>query len=149
MDVVAYDTRVGAYVVLLDDEQRLLLPRWIEGNEPAWTMPGGGVELEESPPQAAVREVREETGDDIELVRLLGFDTVVQQGSDRVPPQTRTLKSLRVIYEGRIAGGTVRPEINGSTDQAKWVPIAEVSLLTRVTLVDAALALYRQTHAAI
>jgi len=68
------DVRVGAYAVLVDDRQRILLALWNEGPTPAWTVPGGGVEEGETPEEAAVREVREETGYDVELVRLLGED---------------------------------------------------------------------------
>lgn len=32
-----------------------------------WLLPGGHIELDETPPQAAIREVKEETGLDIEL----------------------------------------------------------------------------------
>ena len=54
--------RVGAYAVLVDERQRILLALWNEGPTPAWTVPGGGVEEGETPEEAAVREVREETG---------------------------------------------------------------------------------------
>ena len=36
------DLRVGAYAVIVDDERRVLLSRWIEGTRPTWTLPGGG-----------------------------------------------------------------------------------------------------------
>jgi 8-oxo-dGTP diphosphatase len=138
-----HDTRLAAYAVVVDDRDRLLLARWHEGPEPLWTMPGGGVELEETPAQAVVREVREETGYDVELVRLLGLDTLVQPGADRRPPQAPALKSLRIVYAARVVGGTLRHEVDGSTDEARWVPLAEVPGLRRVSLVDASLALWR------
>jgi ADP-ribose pyrophosphatase YjhB (NUDIX family) len=58
--------RVGARMILLDDEDRVLL---IEetgedplGNWHHWLTPGGGVEAQESLTEAATREVVEETG---------------------------------------------------------------------------------------
>ena len=42
MDRPDHDTRVGAYAVLVDDRERILLALWNEGPTPAWTVPGGG-----------------------------------------------------------------------------------------------------------
>src|SRR4051794_21144736 len=57
-----YDSRLAAYAVIVDDHDRVLLALWNEMAEPLWTLPGGGVELDETVEAAAVREVREETG---------------------------------------------------------------------------------------
>jgi 8-oxo-dGTP diphosphatase len=51
------------------------------------------------------------------------------------------MKSVRVIYDARIVGGELRHEVNGTTDEARWIPLSEVPSLPRVSLVDAALAL--------
>lgn len=58
--------RVAARVVLVDDRDRVLL---VHGSDPArpdapawWITPGGGVDEGETVPQAARREVFEETG---------------------------------------------------------------------------------------
>lgn len=40
-----FDTRLGAYAVIVDDQNRVLLALWNEAAEPSWTLPGGGVEL--------------------------------------------------------------------------------------------------------
>ena len=39
--------------------------------------------------------------------------------------------------------GELANEVDGTTDEARWIPLAEVAGLPRVPLVDAALALWR------
>ncbi len=48
MEFTDYDTRLAAYAVIVDEQNRILLALWNEGSEPQWTMPGGGVEFEET-----------------------------------------------------------------------------------------------------
>jgi 8-oxo-dGTP diphosphatase len=63
---------ICAGAVVRDADGRLLLVR--RGRPPAqgsWTLPGGRVEPGESAAEAAVREVREETGLDVEVGELL------------------------------------------------------------------------------
>ena len=141
MDFREYDTRLAAYALLSDAEGRVLLALWNEEAEPLWTVPGGGVDLHETVAEAAVREVREETGYEIELVRILGIDSFVLP-ADEVAGE-RPFKSVRVVFEGRVVGGRLTNEIDGTTDEARWFPVAEVPGLPRVALVDAALGLWR------
>ena len=73
--------RVGREPVLLnfagcvvrDDSGRVLLQRRGDGSRTLWGFPGGAVELGESVAEAAVREVREETGLTVRLTGLLGI----------------------------------------------------------------------------
>ena len=63
--------REAARVVLLDPQDRVLMMRYDDGppNGSHWATPGGGLEPGESYPQAALRELAEETGwSDIELI---------------------------------------------------------------------------------
>jgi len=136
-------TRLGSYAICLDREDRILLCR-LAANEPepgAWTLPGGGVEEGETPEQAAVREVREETGYDVQLVRLLGEDALTVQANERLDGSARPIRSVRVVFEARIVGGELTAEVGGTTDRAAWIPIADVPGLDRVSLVDAGLRL--------
>ncbi len=141
MDFRDYDTRLAAYAVVRDDQDRILLALWNEAEQPQWTMPGGGVELDETVEEAAVRELREETGYDIELGQLLGIDSHVVPPARRMRPSTRPMKSIRVVFEARVVGGELRHEVDGTTDEARWIPLAEVPSLHRVSLVDAAVAM--------
>src|SRR5262245_54233171 len=63
--------RVGARVLLLDEPDRVLLMHALDPDDPGhrwWELPGGGVDTGETLEQAAIREVAEETG--IELDHL-------------------------------------------------------------------------------
>ncbi|HIZ37601.1 MAG TPA: NUDIX domain-containing protein [Candidatus Ruania gallistercoris] len=137
-----FQTRFAAYGVLVDERERILLALWNEGPRLRWTMPGGGAELTETPEETMVREVAEESGYDVQPVRLLGLD------SHWIPAERRlhgtgAMKAVRAVFEARITGGELRNEIGGSTDEARWIPLAEVPGLDRVELVDAAIAMWR------
>ncbi len=141
MEFFDYDTRLAAYAVIVDGD-RVLLSWWNgEGvGEPAWSMPGGGVDLPETTEQGMVREVHEETGFDVEPTGLLVVDSHVTAPTERRVETRRWLRSLRIVYIARIVGGTLGTvEVGGSTDRAEWVPIASVPDVPRVGLVDVAL----------
>ena len=57
-------------VVVPDNQGRILLIRRTDNKY--WSIPGGGMEPGESVREAAVREVREETGMDCEITGLVG-----------------------------------------------------------------------------
>lgn len=139
MDYRDYDTRLAAYAVIRDDAGRVLLALWNEADLPKWTMPGGGVELDETVQEAVVREVQEETGYDVVVGQLLGVHTFVLPPHVRVNTTDRPLKSVGVVFEARIVGGELRHEVGGTTDEARWFDVEAISDLPRVSLVDIAL----------
>lgn len=139
MDFRDYDTRLAAYALIIDGDH-VLLALWNEGESPRWTLPGGGAELEETVRETAVREVREETGYDAEVGEVLWVSSVVRAPEQRRVETTRPMKLVRVVLEGRVVGGTLRDEVGGSTDTARWIPVSEVADLPHVSLVEEALA---------
>ena len=61
---------IGAFAVILDQQRRVLLCH--RRDLDIWNLPGGGVASGELPTEAAVREVKEETGLDVAIDRLVG-----------------------------------------------------------------------------
>jgi ADP-ribose pyrophosphatase YjhB (NUDIX family) len=64
---------VGAAAVIFDASGRVLLSERADGR--GWNLPSGFVDASESPDEAIVREVREETGLEVEVVCFLGVGT--------------------------------------------------------------------------
>ena len=63
----------GAIVVILNEKDELLVlkrPHFVKWAPNQWGLPGGKIEPDETPLQAAVREVREETTLEVEDLRL-------------------------------------------------------------------------------
>ncbi len=128
--------RVAAYAVCRRDDT-VLLARWTGPRGPEWTLPGGGLDHGEDPADAAVREVREETGYTARLDGLLtvySFQTVIRDSAEPIDHH-----GIQIVYAGTVVGGELCFEVDGSTDMAAWIPLSEVAALTRVKLVDVGL----------
>jgi ADP-ribose pyrophosphatase YjhB (NUDIX family) len=77
----------GVGAVVTDSDDRILLVR----ESGRWSIPGGAVEDGESHSVAAAREVREETGVDVSVDRLISVtDQTVTDGDDEVTFQFAT-----------------------------------------------------------
>ncbi|GAA3852418.1 hypothetical protein GCM10022243_17600 [Saccharothrix violaceirubra] len=69
MATIGTAPRIGARVLLFDDADRVLLVHARDPDQPDqhwWELPGGGLDPGESAEQAAVRELREETGIEVD-----------------------------------------------------------------------------------
>ena len=91
-----------------------------------------------------MRELREETGYDVRLGRLLTVDSWVEHV--RPGGSARPYKSVRVVFEAEVVGGALACEVDGTTDEARWFPLAEVPDLPRASIVDVALGAWLATR---
>nr|WP_256435499.1 NUDIX domain-containing protein [Aeromicrobium sp. CFBP 8757] len=119
---------MGAYAVVIVD-QRILLTRISPVGYPAgsWTLPGGGVDHGESPHDAVVRELHEETGLQALTSRLVDVHDVhvVAEGRD---DRWEDYHGVHLLYAVEV-DPTVEPhvvDVGGTTDVARWVAVADV-----------------------
>jgi len=81
---------VSAAAVVLNDQNEILL---IRGPKRGWEMPGGQVEEGESLKDAAIRETKEESGIDIEIIKFCGIF------------QNVTGSIVNTLFLGKVVGG--------------------------------------------
>lgn len=134
---VEHVTRVAAYGLVLRAGRILLCRLASDFNvyPGAWTLPGGGVEFGEDPADAMVREVEEETGLTVRLLKIAGIDSFCDV------QEKRAFHGIRILYYTEIIGGNLRNELHGSTDLCAWWTLQETAELPLVDLTEVGLRL--------
>ncbi|BCK68936.1 hypothetical protein Srufu_028890 [Streptomyces libani subsp. rufus] len=87
--------------MVTDDEGRVLLQRRRDND--LWALPGGGMEMADSLPGTAVREVKEETGLDVEITGLVGTYTDPRHVIAYTDGEVR--RQFNVCFTARVVGG--------------------------------------------
>jgi 8-oxo-dGTP diphosphatase len=93
------DPKVAVEILVERDHEVLLVYRLNEPGQGMWSLPGGYMDADEDPAQAAQRECREETGLEVEITQLL--DVL----SDREFPNSA---DVVIAYAARVTGGALQ-----------------------------------------
>jgi 8-oxo-dGTP diphosphatase len=111
---------VGVGAVVLSEGKILLEKRKNEPGRGKWSVPGGLVDLKESPEQAVIREVLEETCLEVEAPRLV--DVV----SDVSLDEAGKVKYHFVIIDYLVTVKHGEVKAASDADALTWVPLDEV-----------------------
>jgi ADP-ribose pyrophosphatase YjhB (NUDIX family) len=96
--------RPGVAAVIFDGDRVLLQRR---DDTRRWGLPGGGVEPGESVSLAVIREVREETGLDVEPLRLIGVYSDPAHHQVMTYPDGNVIHYISIVFECAVRGGTL------------------------------------------
>jgi 8-oxo-dGTP diphosphatase len=112
-------TRISVVVI---DEGKILLVRHRKGNRQYWVLPGGRLEYGETFQECGVRELKEETGLDVEIQGFLFLSEAI------APDRSRHI--VNVYLRAKVVGGTMRLGNEPVLAGVEFVPLAEITQLT-------------------
>lgn len=96
-------------VIICEDDSIVLIKRKKDPYKESWALPGGFVEYGETVESAAIREVKEETGLDVDLCKIIG----VYSDPDRDPRG----HTVTICYLAIKTGGNLKADTDASDVQ--------------------------------
>ena len=115
---------VPSVTAVVVEDGHVLLVHKVDNDR--WALPGGAVDVGESAPAAAVRETREETGIDVQVLGLVGVYTDPRHVMRYDDGEVRQQFSL--CFRARRLGGDLRAQPS-ETKNVRWVPVGDVPTL--------------------
>ncbi len=115
---------VGSSAVVVDDEGRILLQRRSDSGN--WALPGGTMDIGEMFAESVVREVREETGFDVRIERIVGIYS--DPGHVFAYEDGEVRQEFNICLACTIVGGELA--VSSESTNVRFFPMDEVQSLT-------------------
>ena len=129
--------RPSAYGVVIRDGQILLSPQHGIGHD----LPGGGVNIGEALEQAVLREVKEETGVDVRVTKLLAVRDNVFVWKPDEPAERGVFHSVMMYYLCEYVSGDMSTdgfdeEEKEYAELAEWIPLSRLDTIKSASSYD-------------
>lgn len=105
--------------ILIKDRQVLMVKQYVKRGDIVWNFPGGGIEAGETPEEACIREVKEETGYTVQVVKKL-------------QERTNKFTFLTVVTGGELSLDKEHPGNDDIIDLA-WIDLEDLDKFDSVT----------------
>lgn len=108
-----------AQAVIIINQRILMVRQFVQRGDIVWNFPGGGIEPDETPEAACIREVKEETGLEVEALKLI---------------HTQGKKYTYLI--GKVSGRMKLDKSNADNDdilEVGWIPLNDLNKFDNYT----------------
>lgn len=132
---------IKAQSILLKENEVLMVKQMVTSKMSVWSFPGGRANLHETPEQACIRETKEETGYDVNVVKLIDIRNstfLVDKGDGTTNNCLVTSDNVKYTFLAKIVGGDLfldkKHPGNDKLIELAWVDLMDDSYFDEVTL---------------
>lgn len=102
--------------IVVKDNKILLIKRSIDPESGQWALPGGYLSWDETTEEGAIREVKEETGVDVKVTKLLGVY------SDPYRVRIEVLENVAIVYIAEPVSDRAASALD-EVEKVEWVSL--------------------------
>lgn len=124
--------RPSVYGVIIKKGKILLSKQW-----DGYDLPGGAIELGETIEEALIREVKEETGVDVEVGKIISCEN----SFFKLPGNGKPVHSILIYYQCNLLGGEISTDFFSKDEKkyagkAEWIEVTKIKKIKFYNSID-------------